>query len=151
MDNINILNVRFGSYNDLTDETIELTVKRKIGTSWYGPPDIVVVEIYDDMSKNYKFNKKKIISLFQNATYKLDGAIVRDTQMNHFCALLEIGKDECGFDGSSFRKLSKFKWKKHLGENIEWTFEGSNWNNVPGDPILWNFRSGYQLLFYYRV
>ena len=86
----------------------------------------------------------------RNIKYKLDSAIIRDTKQNHFCALLEIGESECGFDGVSYRKLSNFSWKQNLGRNNNFTFDGSNWDGT-NDEILWNFRDGYQLLYYYRV
>jgi len=149
---INMLSMYFDDEDDVTDKTIEGTVKQIIGLRSYSDvPEVVIVAIHDEMSKKHRFDKREISSTIHNATYKLDSAIVRDTDRGHFCALLQVGKDECGFDGASFRKLSKFNWKKHLGENTEWTFEGSNWNNVQGDPIMWNFRSGYYLLFYYRI
>ena len=86
----------------------------------------------------------------RNIKYKLDSAIIRDTKQNHFCALLEIGESECGFDGVSYRKLSNFSWKQNLGRNNNFTFDGSNWDGT-NDEILWNFRDGYYMLFYYRI
>ena len=75
---------------------------------------------------------------------------MRDTKKRHFCAVLEIGGKQCGFDGASFRKLSEFNWKSLLNSDKDWTFEGSTWSGTTND-ILWNFKNGYQILFYYRV
>jgi hypothetical protein len=76
--------------------------------------------------------------------------IVRDTKNRHFCCLMTYDNEECGFDGVSYRRLSKFEWKKYLNKDEEWTFEGSNWDDGSGQ-IKWNFRNGYQILFYYRI
>ena len=72
----------------------------------------------DSISTGYIFDKKELVlPKNKNIKYKLDSAVVRDTQTKHFCALIEIGDDECGFDGVSYRKLSKFNWKQKLGKN----------------------------------
>ena len=117
-------------------------------------PDVLAIEILDQISKNISDDKSKELVYAnidgQNVTYKLDSAVVRDTKKRHFCSVLEIGGKECGFDGASFRKLSAFKWKKFLNANKNWTFEGSTWTGTTDD-ILWNFKNGYQILFYYRV
>ena len=54
-----------------------------------------------------------------------------------------------GFDGESFSRISKMNWKHLINKNQEWTFEGSVWQGTKIQ-IKWNFRNGYQLLFYYR-
>ena len=48
------------------------------------------------------------------------------------------------FDGVSHRRLQKYDWRENLGEDKEWTFEGS-------ESMKWNFREGYYMLFYYRT
>ena len=80
----------------------------------------------------------------------LDSAIIRDTQKEHFCSTLTCNNKEYGFDGASLSKMSEFNWKKLISTNKEWTFVGSNWEGTK-EPILWNFRNGYQMLFYYRT
>ena len=115
-------------------------------------PDVLAIEILDEVSKKYDKSKELVYTNIDglNVTYKLDSSVVRDTKKRHFCCVLEIGGKECGFDGASFRKLSTFKWKKFLNANKNWTFEGSTWDGTTED-ILWNFKNGYQILFYYRV
>tara|TARA_B100001769_G_C22112412_1_gene602248 strand:+ start:8059 stop:9417 length:1359 start_codon:yes stop_codon:yes gene_type:complete len=118
------------------------------GTSFSKLPDVYAVILTDEMSKNIK-NRPIIIKL-QGVEYILDSAIIRDTEKYHFCAVLTCGGKELGFDGASMSRLNKFEWKKYINTNRNWTFEGSNFNEDKKNPILWNFRKGYQILFYYR-
>jgi len=118
-------------------------------------PDIIVLELNDNDSTYY--NIKPVLNIRQSdgtyINYKLDSCIIRDTNRKHFCALLEIGKVECGFDGASFRKLSAFEWKSTLNSGKKWTFKGSTWRENKKSTkkqIFWNFKKGYQMLFYYR-
>jgi hypothetical protein len=110
-------------------------------------PEVIMVGVIDEVSSEYPNDNTTLE--FNNVKYVLDSAIVRDTTKRHFCALLNIGKDQCGFDGVSYRKLSKFKWTPFIGKDKSWTFDGSNWDNTQ-DPVLWNFRKGYSILIYYR-
>ena len=149
---VNIQETRFFSIGDIPDfKSIEETIYERINT--YNHPEIIVVSIMDSISKDYKFDAKELILRVgpsSNIKYRLDSAVVRDTKTMHFCALLDIGGNECGFDGVSFRKLSDFKWKSYLGKDQNFTFEGSKWAGKKNN-ILWNFRQGYYMLFYYRV
>ena len=110
-------------------------------------PEVIMVGVIDEVSSEYPNDNTTLE--FNNVKYVLDSAIVRDTKARHFCALLNIGKDQCGFDGVSYRKLSKFKWTPFLGKDKSWTFDGSNWADTQ-NPVLWNFRKGYSILIYYR-
>lgn len=119
-------------------------------------PDILILEIFDsqyDNSSKFINNKKNYIDVFDThnnkAIFKLDSVIIRDTEKTHFCSLLTINKKEFGFDGVSYRRLSKFKWNHLLNKNQDWSFEGSFWKNTRKH-IKWNFKNGYQLLIYYR-
>ena len=120
-------------------------------------PDIIVFIIHDNgedgpgksgrltgkqLEYTLNFNSKYI-------TYKLDSVTIRDTRGNHFCALLTCNGKEYGFDGLSFSRLSLLNWRKLINKSTNWGFEGSNYGNK--NPVLWNFRNGYQLLFYYRI
>ena len=69
--------------------------------------------------------------------------ITNDITKSHFACVLTINGTEYGFDGESLKKLNRFKWKNLLTENRNWTFKGSG--------TKWNFRNGYQQLFYYRT
>ena len=102
----------------------------------------------DNASKN--INDKPLTIKLHGVDYVLDSVIIRDTEMYHFCALITCGGNELGFDGASMSRLNKFEWKKNINKDINWTFEGSNFNEDKKDPILWNFRQAYQILFYYR-
>tara|TARA_B000000441_G_C21727875_1_gene343939 strand:- start:99 stop:1481 length:1383 start_codon:yes stop_codon:yes gene_type:complete len=111
-------------------------------------PDVYAVTMIDNVSEN--IHDKPLTIKLHGVDFVLDSVIIRDTQMYHFCALITCGGNELGFDGASMSRLNKFEWKKNINKDINWTFEGSNFNEDKKDPILWNFRQGYQILFYYR-
>ena len=120
-------------------------------------PDIIVVNKFehDKNSKQPPFDKgtPKQFTIKNNSdsfTYKLDSAIVRDTEKQHFCAVLTCNKKQYGFDGVSFSKISQFNWLDFLNKNKNWTFKGSTWQNTEGS-VLWNFTKSYQILIYYRI
>ena len=137
---------------DPKTKSIEYTVKNSIDYYQHknniAMPEVIILEVSDQISEVYPNNNTTIEH--NNVKYVLDSAIVRDTKQAHFCALLKIGNDECGFDGASYRKLSKFEWSKNMGKDVKWTFEGSNWDGNGGS-IEWNFRKCHSILIYYRV
>ena len=119
------------------------------------PPDVIVFEIYDDGEdgggESVEIDNRPLkMTSSEGYEYTLDSAVIRDTTGQHFASVLTCNGEEKGFDGASLSRVSKFSWKQYINQNKDWTFKGSNWNDKEGDPILWNFRNGYQLLFYYR-
>ena len=111
-------------------------------------PDIIVVELYDDESNMKKVTPQEFTlragkSANMSAKYKLDSAIIRNVNQVHFACVLTINGVDYGFDGESLKKLNKFNWRKLLTTRKNWTFKGSQ--------TRWNFRNGYQQLFYYRT
>ena len=124
-------------------------------------PDIIVIDVFDEISKKVqripneitvtrasnpaiKEPLEAVIPKRGKITYKLDAAIVRNTKKHHFCCCVTINGQDYAFDGVSHRRLQKYDWRKNLGEDKEWTFEGS-------ESMNWNFREGYYMLFYYRT
>ena len=124
-------------------------------------PDIIMFEVNDDISKNVKQVPNEIsVTRWGNhpakesleavippggkITYKLDAAIVRNTKKHHSCCCLTINGKDYAFDGVSHRRLQKYNWRKNLGKDQEWTFEGS-------EELQWNFRQGHYMLLYYRT
>ena len=81
--------------------------------------------------------------------YMLDSCVIRNTKGHHFSSLLTCEKKEYAYDGMSFHRLVPLSWKKRLNQDYSWKFEGSTDNNDV--PLEWNFKSGYQMLVYYRV
>lgn len=156
-ESVKLINIYISDYTDkgvpfhsfVRDELIGYISSKGIGL-----PEVLAIELTDNISKNSSHYRPQELVYTnidgKNARYKLDSAVVRDTKQRHFCCVLEIGGKECGFDGASFRKLSEFKWKHLLNSDKNWTFEGSTWAGTTED-ILWNFKNGYQILFYYRV
>lgn len=110
-------------------------------------PHIIVLEIYKKDSNNFK--KKPLSFSLGKTTYKLDSSAVIDKSGQHFCAHITGEGKEYGYDGASFHRLVKMKWKKKINTDFNWQFEGTKDNN--GIPLEWNYTNGYQLLMYYRV
>jgi hypothetical protein len=111
-------------------------------------PHIVIIELFEKDAA--MFNKKPLTFTINNARYKLDSAVVRDTTKQHFCATITCENKEYGYDGMSFSRLTKLEWKNKLNSsNFTWKFQGSN--NTDGTPLEWNYTKCYQLLMYYRV
>ena len=165
-DEVSLTTIRIGidpGINDIPNSEVEATnkyaeyIEREFNISKYSEhdgksPEVIVIEISDKASKSVLKNISGLLKPTKSGSeqYILDSAIIRDTEKRHFCSVLEIGKKQCGFDGASFRKLSEFKWKTLINSDKNWTFEGSNWDGS-SKSINWNFRNGYQLLFYYRI
>jgi hypothetical protein len=111
-------------------------------------PHVIVLEFFDDASKATT-NKPIKFALPNKTKYMLDSCVIRNTKGYHFCSLLTCEKKEYAYDGMSFHRLVPFSWKKRLNQDFGWKFEGSTDNN--NVPLEWNFKSGYQMLVYYRV
>lgn len=109
-------------------------------------PHIIILEIYDENAE--QTNKPTTINL-KNHKYEIDSAVIRDISKQHFCSTLICEKKEMGYDGASFHRLVKMKWKNNINKDIDWEFEGTK--NSDGFPLKWNFKKCYQLLMYYRV
>ena len=119
--------------------------------------DLVIVEVHDqginDHNKS-KYQTKPLKISYDSKEYTLGAVVIRDTKRRHFCCVCDVNGKEYGFDGASFKRLNRFRWRKLLNKDKKWTFEGSNWTGTGkdvGQPILWNFMNGYQMLFYYRT
>ena len=110
-------------------------------------PHIIVLEIFDQAS-NHLDNKLDNFTT-NGLRYSLDSSVVRDIQRQHFCATVTCEGKEMGYDGMSFHRMVPMKWKDKINKPVKWQFQGSN--NLDGTPLEWSFRSGYQLLLYYRV
>jgi len=110
-------------------------------------PHVIIFEIIDEQAGN--INKKPTAFKVNKAKYQIDSAVIRDTEQEHFCALITCEGKEMGYDGMSFHRLVPFEWKKHLNNYFTWDFTGSTHSD--GRPMKWNFMKSYQLLFYYRV
>jgi hypothetical protein len=109
-------------------------------------PHIIVIEIFEDSIAD--FGKKPRSFMVNDAKYKIDSAVVRDTSAQHFCTTATCEGIDMGYDGASFHRLVLLDWKHNLNRDIDWQFEGSK--NQDGEPVYWNFMKCYQMLFYYR-
>ena len=123
--------------------------------NYYVIPDIIVLEdTIEEKTKNitkyenyYNINIKD-----QNIKYVLDSIIITNKTFfkpktnKHFVSVLTINNEEYKFDGDSYTRLSKFKWKKLINTNKDWAFiENPNYH-----PEKYNFTYGYKIMFYYR-
>tara|TARA_Y100000996_G_scaffold404507_1_gene378671 strand:- start:148 stop:987 length:840 start_codon:yes stop_codon:yes gene_type:complete len=126
-------------------------------------PDLFIIEIFnneekgDDKSDPSKTVVNKPLRLkVKEVEYILDSTLVRDTTNSHLCATLTYGGKEYGFDGESLHRMDPFKWKKYLNKDKRWSFKGSVWKSnglagKKGSPLHWNYKDGYQVLYYYRI
>ena len=111
-------------------------------------PHIIIMEIFEKEAET--FNQKPLTFTINNARYKLDSSVVRDTTKQHFCSTITCEKREYGYDGMSFSRLVPLEWKNKMNsKDFTWQFEGSN--NSDGTPLQWNYTKCYQLLMYYRI
>ena len=113
-------------------------------------PHIITIEDFQSKSvfKNeYIFKKNG-----ENLKYVLDSIILTnkdhfDPKANsHFVSVLTINKKEYKFDGSSYSRLSQFKWKNMINKDKDWIFK----ENPNYYPEKYNFTKGYKIMFYYR-
>ena len=111
-------------------------------------PQVIVLEFFDDASKVVT-NKPTQFSLANGTRYALDSCVVRNTMGHHFCSLLTCEQKEYAYDGMSFHRLVPLAWKKQINKEFTWQFEGST--DADDKLLEWDFRSGYQMLVYYRV
>lgn len=143
----------------LNNNDIQIVFLRETGLNWKQEltqrmsvmkhlPHIVIMEIFEKDATT--FNQKPLTFTINNARYKLDSSVVRDTTQQHFCSTITCEKKEYGYDGMSFSRLTPLEWKNKLNSpGFTWQFEGSNDND--GTPLQWNFTKCYQLLIYYRI
>jgi hypothetical protein len=113
--------------------------------------DIIILEDFQTNSKyetSYTFVDSKNITY----TYALDSIILTNKDYfnpdtnSHFVSVLTCNNEEYKFDGSSSSRFEKFKWKKMINTNKDWTFE----ENPKYELEHYNFTKGYKILFYYR-
>jgi hypothetical protein len=145
--------------NYLNNNSIQTLFLREVSSNWKDVvtlqmkkmthlPHIIIMEIFEKDAQN--FNKKPLSFTINNARYKLDSSVVRDTTKQHFCATITCENKEYGYDGASFSRLTKIEWKNKLNSsNFTWKFEGTT--NHDGSLLEWNYTKCYQLLLYYRV
>lgn len=114
-------------------------------------PHIIVIEDFQSKSSflnEYSFKKNGV-----NFRYMLDSIILTnkdhfDPKANsHFVSVLTINKKEYKFDGSSYSRLSQFKWKNMINKDKDWTFK----ENPNYYPEKYNLTKGYKIMFYYRI
>ena len=72
---------------------------------------------------------------------------MRDTSESHFACFLTCNRKEWAFDGFSYSRMMKWKWKQMLNKNKDFSFQDYS---IP-DVMEFNFKQGYQILFYYRI
>jgi hypothetical protein len=145
--------------NYLNNNSLEILFMREVSSNWKNIlssqlntrkhlPHIVILEIFEKDAKF--FDKKPLTFTINNAKYKLDSAVVRDTTKQHFCATITCENKEYGYDGASFSRLTPMDWKNKLNSaTFTWKFEGTT--NTDGSLLEWNFTKSYQLLIYYRI
>ena len=119
-------------------------------------PDIIVIDdLIQDINKNitkydleYEFYKNS-----NKYKYKLDSIILTNKSHfkpntdSHFVSVCTINNKEYKFDGDSYSRLSRFKWKNIINKNVDWYFR----ENPKYETMKYNFTCGYKMMFYYRT
>jgi len=138
-DNINILNIDPSFFDPENNDKTSLDM-----------PDVICYSILSEESQTTTDLNKTLEFKVNDVLYKLDSVSIIDTDNRHFCCMITYNTKEYGFDGASFKRLNPFEWKKQINVKKLFTFKGSCWSGTT-DPIYWNFKKGYQELYYYRV
>jgi hypothetical protein len=148
----NILKIlRIDVYNNIN---INYLLHYKLN-NYYVIPDIIILEdsIQYTSKNNTKYEKYYNINIKNNnIKYVLDSIILtnktyfKKNANQHFVSVCTINDEEYKFDGDSYSRLSRFKWKNLINSNKDWDFiENPNYY-----PEKYNFTYGYKMMFYYR-
>ena len=109
--------------------------------------DIVIVQLFNsEYTPSYAQSnhlKKRTIVKHNNYRYKLDSAVIRDNNHTHFACAITCNGHQMLYDGAAFTPLISKKWKNMLNRSTNF--------KLPGSKNQWNFKKGYQILFYYRI
>ena len=108
--------------------------------------DMIVFETDDELSYEAKQRERLI---YNDKEFVLDSCCLRDTSMEHYISFLTIQKKEYVFDGGSHKTLVEFDWKKYIEWDLELDHELMGLSTNVG--YKWNFKQGWQYMFYYRV
>jgi len=124
----------------------EMVIQEEVSKE-HNIPHIIVLELWEDY-KHDKQEKYTISYKGTTVTYRLDSIIIRTTNGEHFGSVITCNKQELAFDGASLKKLSPFKWKSLINKDKNWSFKSDYYDH---NEYKWNFKNGYQMMFYYRV
>jgi hypothetical protein len=112
-------------------------------------PNVLILEFMENDQIRDKLLEFSIKKGGEPVAYSLDSAVIRDTDKQHFSALITGERKEYGFDGYTYHRVVPFQWKRLLNDPQEWGYEGSY---KDGRSLFrWSFLNGYQLLIYYRT
>jgi hypothetical protein len=123
-----------------------------IQQNFYNSFDIIILEDFQTNSF-YETSYKLVDSKNITYNYVLDSIILtnkhyfKPNSNSHFVSVLTCNNEEYKYDGSSYSKLEKFKWKKLINTNKDWNFK----ENPKYEPEVYNFTKGYKIMFYYRT
>jgi len=105
--------------------------------------DIIAVHLDQDI----EYIEKPLELLdSRNRMWRLDSVIVSNEE--HFICFVTINQKEYGFDGGSYSKLQRIRWKENINKNQNFNLDKGR-KSVNG--WSFNFTKGYQILLYYRI
>ena len=64
--------------------------------------------------------------------------------------ILELGTGSGAISISLIKRMSNLNWLNLINKDKDWSFDGSIFLDT-NEQIYWNFKNGYQILFYYRA
>jgi len=134
------MTLKFSNRNAVTQNTIG-----KYIYDYQKIPDIIYVSQKDNSKKFPQLNKEMTLTIKgETVKYRLDSAIVRSQNKEHFTAYLTGNNKEYAFDGESFSTLVPFEWKKNINSDTMWKFQAVS-NSI------FDFRTCYAIFLYYRI
>ena len=146
--NIELISNNYGNGYEIKTKNIKGKLYEKNVTLHsnykFSTPDILMLKYDDDhriiLSEKIKY---KNTQTKKTHTYKLDSAVLRNTERHHFTSYITLNGESYTFEGIHDSPLEKYDWKKDI--NINKNLPIGNYHRH------FNFMIGYQLLLYYRV
>ena len=114
-----------------------------VNADWIGLREVKEIATYRAIRDNNPVSNHKDKS--HGIKFILDSAVLRNNKKYHFTSYITLNGKEYAFEGASHKRLREFNWKSKLvsGKNISWNFDYLK--------EIFNFKVGYQILFYYKV
>jgi hypothetical protein len=108
---------------------------------------MIYIEIADESAKLFEKPLKFTIDMVESGksyhcTYKLDSAVLRDINKEHFSSYITCNGKGLGSDGDAKNRLQIFDWKKRLNKSGKWKLAEDYYT-------MFDFTKGYQILIYY--
>ena len=126
--------------------------------------EMIIISRYDSKEKEkIRCDKDPVPKEFKvgNSKYVLDAAVLRSTNKKHFTSYITLKRNGYAFEGGAYRRIRPMNdWKDILTSHSDqtWKFGTPLRQSRVSQPKegykleeKFNFKKGYQQLFYYKV